>query len=276
MEGAELRRLREEKNLTEEETAKRLRVTPEDILAWEKGEAEPTVTQAIGLAETYGVSPGMLFLNQSAENPETIGKTAGNEKKDTPSPQVCLAICKDCRKPVFRPEDLVDIAGKNEAACYLCRSCFLKRIDKKRKEKIRETEEKRKLSYIGGSIAAVILLAIGIFFSGFENSLVYLRGSALLAVIAFTLVSCCVLDNNAVGEIIGTIFGLGFVRMPGVIFSLDLGGLIFLVAVKLLLSVLSMCIAAVFGILALAIGGVCSVFVYPFALRKSYLHPEKD
>jgi hypothetical protein len=44
-------------------------------------------------------------------------------------------------------------------------------------------------------------------------------------VCAFALASCLILGNNFVGEMIAEIFSWGFVKMPGVIFELDLDGI---------------------------------------------------
>ena len=90
-----------------------------------------------------------------------------------------------------------------------------------------------------------------------------------------SLVSCLILDNNFIGEMISEIFSWGFVRFPGLIFTLDLDGIIWLITVKLLFWVLGFLIAALFGLLAVSLGLVLSIFVYPFALAKNIRSGEK-
>lgn len=126
----------------------------------------------------------------------------------------------------------------------------------------------RNKSFIWGGVAAAILLVIGIVTG---NIAVF----AILAVTGFTLVSCLILDNNFLGEMIVEIFSWGFVRMPGVIFTLDLDGIIWLLTVKLLFWILGLVLALVAGLLAIALGLVLSVFVYPFALVKNIRHGEE-
>ncbi|MBQ4070962.1 MAG: hypothetical protein IJD51_00925 [Clostridia bacterium] len=126
----------------------------------------------------------------------------------------------------------------------------------------------RNKSFIWGCVAAAILLVIGIVTG---NIAVF----AILAVTGFTLVSCLILDNNFLGEMIVEIFSWGFVRMPGVIFTLDLDGIIWLLTVKLLFWILGLVLALVAGLLAIALGLVLSVFVYPFALVKNIRHGEE-
>jgi hypothetical protein len=68
---------------------------------------------------------------------------------------------------------------------------------------------------------------------------------------------------------IATIFSWGFVTMPGLIFTLDLDGIIWLLTVKLLFWIIELLLAIAFGLLAIALGAIMSLFVYPFALIKN-------
>lgn len=116
-------------------------------------------------------------------------------------------------------------------------------------------------SFILGGITAVIIFIFGILLKqiGFFS---------ILAVLSFTLVSCLILKNNFIGDMILEVFSWGFVKMPGLIFTLDLDGLIWLLTVKLLFWIIGFVLAAVCGILAIVLGLVVSLFVYPFALCK--------
>ena len=87
---------------------------------------------------------------------------------------------------------------------------------------------------------------------------------------AFTLISCLILDNNFIGEMIAEIFSWGFVTMPGLIFTLDLDGIIWLLSVKLLFWIIELILATACGILAVILGLVLSLFVYPFAIYKNF------
>ena len=66
----------------------------------------------------------------------------------------------------------------------------------------------------------------------------------------------------------------GFVNMPGVIFDLDLDGIIWLITVKLFLWILGILLAIFTFLLGVMVGLVVSVFAYPFAISKSVKHPE--
>ena len=93
---------------------------------------------------------------------------------------------------------------------------------------------------------------------------------------SFTLISCLILDNNFIGEMISAIFGWGFVTMPGLIFTLDLDGIIWFLTVKLLFWILGIVLAILCGILGIFVGLVMSLFVYPYALYQNIKHGEED
>ena len=123
-------------------------------------------------------------------------------------------------------------------------------------------------SFIWGGVTAAALVVLGI---ATENILPMI----IIALTGFTLVSCLILGNNFIGEMIAEIFSWGFVRFPGLIFTLDLDGIIWLITVKLLFWVLGFLLAILFGILAIALGLLLSVFVYPFALVKNIRNGEE-
>ena len=120
-------------------------------------------------------------------------------------------------------------------------------------------------SFVWGGLVAVALIVIGIVTSN-------VAVCCVLGVLAFTLISCLILNNNFVGDMVAEIFSWGFVRMPGLIFTLDLDGIIWLLTVKLLFWILGFVLAALCGILAITLGLIVSVFVYPFAIYKNIKH----
>ena len=91
----------------------------------------------------------------------------------------------------------------------------------------------------------------------------------------FTLISCCLLANNFVGEMTATIFSWGFVQMPGLIFTLDVDGCLWFILTKIFLGLLGILLAILCAILAIVIGGFVSIFVYPYAITKNIKHPER-
>ena len=135
---------------------------------------------------------------------------------------------------------------------------------------------KRTHSFVWGGIAAAALIITGIILSAQASDFSNIVFWILLGVAGFTLTSCLILDNNFVGEMIAEIFSWGFVTMPGLIFTLDLDGIIWLLTVKLLFWILGILLAILCGALAIALGLFVSIFVYPFALRKNIVKGENS
>lgn len=59
-------------HLTQREVAKKLGVTTNTIVAWEKSRREPSVTQAKTLADTYGMPFDSIIFFKPANNLELI------------------------------------------------------------------------------------------------------------------------------------------------------------------------------------------------------------
>ena len=128
--------------------------------------------------------------------------------------------------------------------------------------KINQT--RRIYSFVFGGIAAVLLFLLFGVWAGEYGA------GAVLGVMGFTLVSCLILDNNFIGEMIDSIRDFGFVSFPGLIFELSLDGVIWLLTVKLLFWIIGILLAVLFLALGLILGAVLSVFTYPYAIMRSY------
>ena len=138
-------------------------------------------------------------------------------------------------------------------------------------------EKNRRIhAYVWSGIAAAAML--GIFIASYVSSgeIEKLFTGLILSVVCFTFLSCLILANNFIGELVADIFSWGFVQMPGLIFTLDLDGIIWLLTVKLLFWILGLLLAVLCGLLGVVIGAGVSVFVYPFALYKAYRGKEGE
>ena len=129
-------------------------------------------------------------------------------------------------------------------------------------------------SFIWSGLVAIALIVVGIVLSVNTSDYTNLAFYGVLGILAFGLISCLILKNNFVGDMMAEVFSWGFVRLPGLIFTLDLDGIIWLLTVKLLFWILGFILAALCGILALVLGLVVSIFVYPYALVKNIREPE--
>ena len=126
-----------------------------------------------------------------------------------------------------------------------------------------ENKKRRIWSLVGGGIALAVFIAFGI--SGGETVYGIVNG-----IMGFTFVSCLILKNTFLPDMVGEIMSWGFVQRPGLIFTLDLDGIIWLLSVKLLFFVLGIFLALLAGAFAIFIGAFVSVVVYPFAIIKNF------
>ena len=131
-------------------------------------------------------------------------------------------------------------------------------------------------SFVWSGIAAIALLIFGITQFVQSSNASMLSGAIAVSIMSFTLISCLILDNNFIGDMISGIFSWGFVTMPGLIFTLDLDGIIWFLTVKLLFWILGIVLAILCGMLGIFIGLVVSVFVYPYALYRNIKYGEED
>ncbi|MBO5111554.1 MAG: helix-turn-helix domain-containing protein [Clostridia bacterium] len=76
--GQIIRRLRKERNYTQEELAELLDVTPQAISKWENDMGMPDVSQIVPIARTFGVSTDTLFGTLGANESEEVSRIVRN------------------------------------------------------------------------------------------------------------------------------------------------------------------------------------------------------
>ena len=76
--GQIIRRLRKEKNLTQEELAELLGVTFQAVSKWENDNGMPDISQVVPLAHVFGVSTDILFGTVGANDTDDVLKIVKN------------------------------------------------------------------------------------------------------------------------------------------------------------------------------------------------------
>lgn len=133
---------------------------------------------------------------------------------------------------------------------------------------------RRVRSYVWGGVAGIFCLVLGIVTAISVSDFLNFVAWGTIGVLSFTFISCLLLKNNFIGDMVLEIFSWGFIRMPGLIFTLDLDGIIWLITVKLALFVLGIALALVCGLFGVILGMLLSLFVYPYALYKNIKYGE--
>lgn len=280
--GEKLKSLRNERKMTQKDLAEKLNVSAQAVSRWENDEVEPSLETLGQLATIFDVSVDELFgkeppVRQSAtdsaaapdEARADVIAAAREEARAAIATQApVLGVCEDCSKPLYKAQDIVRIRHEDSAATVLCVNCDAKRKIRQATLEREELTSDRRRSWIWSSVAAVafFLLSIIAAFAPEKKDpsllLIGLGGSVLILAFVF----CCILDNTFVGEMWSTIAHWGFVDMPGVIFSLDFDGIVFLIATKILFAILGFLLAVASVVFATALGLVIGIFAFPFAI----------
>jgi len=76
--GQIIRRLRKERNLTQEELAEQLNITYQAVSRWENGTGMPDISQIVPLSNVFGVSTDVLFGTVGVNDKEEVWKIINN------------------------------------------------------------------------------------------------------------------------------------------------------------------------------------------------------
>lgn len=274
--GIRIRELRLANNMTQKDLADILFVTPQAVSRWESNTAEPSLDIIDKLASHFDVSVDYMMGKAPQENKSV---TPIIEKKVETRP--VLAVCESCNTPLYSGNDIVRKShtsgsrGQHRTHTrVICATCNEKQIKAQIEYAEMEGKKNRLRSFILGGLIAAAVLTLALLVTIPTGDAAIISGGVLVSILSFTLSGCLFLRNNFVGDMVGGIIDWGFIRFPGLIFTLDLDGIIWLLTVKLLFWAIGFIVAFAFLFLAVALGLAVSAFVYPFALRKSILRPD--
>lgn len=275
--GEKIKELRTKNSLTQKDLADKLYVTAQAVSRWEKNEVEPSVSTITELSKIFGISVNELLGEEHKE--ETKAETKVEPQiiiqKETVYQEAkpVLAVCEQCNKPLYNAKDIVRLTqGENKKV--LCWPCHKKNVERELQQKIDYGRSQRKKSFGWGiAIACVVLiLAISAIITT-KPSALYTSCYIFLVFASFTFSSCLFLKNNFIEDVFDTVKGWT-IRFPGLIFTLDLDGIIWFLTVKLIFGIISFLISVIAFIAALLLCCALSIFVYPYAIIKNIKHPE--
>ncbi len=280
--GERLASYRKMKNLTQQQLGDQLNISSQAVSKWENDLSEPDIATLRKLATLYGVSISDLLGDEAApEQNETAG-TAAPKAEEAPQkqepiapPPPVLAVCEKCNRPIYKGSEIVrqhSYYGHSAIEHIICADCDRKQKAAHASYMRTKAASRRKWSFILGGLGFAAVLVAMILLGVFKDPSKIALG-IITPIAAFTLISCLLFSNNFIGEMIEAIAGFS-IRMPGVIFSFDLDGIIWFITVKLTLFLLGVALSILCFLLAIALGLVVSIFVYPFALVKNINRPE--
>lgn len=270
--GEKIATLRKSAGMTQAELGKALNVTFQAVSKWERCESLPDFETMSRMAKIFGVPIG--YFEEGGEIEE---ETAEEETEEEPAPAKMLGVCKACGKVVNEGEEY------SVSPELVCKVCAARRAAAKKKEAEEQAERGRAMARAreeearaarrrahrirnrGLIVSAIIMAPVLAFLLystvkwGSKEDIGYsVLGFFVIAVCGYTYIAQLFWGGLIVDI---TLFSGKIIGTPGVIFSLDLDGVIFLIVVK----VLFMILRALVYFLTVALGIVIAMIVAPFA-----------
>ena len=269
--GKKIAELRTANKMTQAQLGEMLNVTSQAVSKWENGLSEPDIESIKKICEIFQISFNEFFGAEPKQDTKETTQQAPQE-----APAVVLAYCDTCDKPLYNPKEY-RVTIENGVQHTTCLGCVPKKADAKLKaaeqarerhraaEKHENWRELRKgmlWGTVGGVALAVIMLIVGI---SQNDPLIYILGTIFGAYGGFAMLTQLIWMNS-VWDVFG--FFLRTVKWPGVIFTLDLEGIFFLIFVKILFAVLGAIIGLLLFIIGFFVTWAYAMIIFPFALIK--------
>ena len=277
--GAKIAELRASKKMTQAELGAMLNVTSQAVSKWENGLSEPDMESIRKLCEIFEITFDEFF---------GVDPKPEEKSESTATGAVVLAYCDMCDKPLYNPKEY-QVSIENGVQHTTCLECVPKKEEAKRKareeqiarenkarsEKLareraaRQNEEMRDLKkgLLWGIVGAIALAAISLIATiTTKQDVAIIIVSGVLGLYGGYALLTQFIWVNSVWDVFG--FFLRTLKLPGVIFTLDIEGLLFLIFVKVLGAVLSAIVSVLLFIVGFIVTWIYAMIIFPFALIK--------
>ena len=285
--GTKIASLRKTNGCTQAQLGEYLNISYQAVSKWERGEASPDFDTMSKIAKFFNVPLSYFEKDGQEEAAVTAVAEPAPTPVVTPAPtpvKEMLGVCKQCGKVVYEGDEGV------KSPALMCKKCVeeRKRAEQRKAEEERKARERkiqeeklkaarrkeeikrsRNKGLIWGAVITGILFICSLF-GGFPSNgagavIGHIFELLLGAAVIFTFVSQLFWDGAVLdcvlagGKVIGT---------PGIIFSFDLDGFIFLIAMKILFALLRMFVFLLTALVCVFAGIVISPFTFFFALHR--------
>lgn len=282
--GKKITEHRKKLELTQKDLGDMLNVSPQAVSKWENGQAEPDASTMRKLCSIFKISTDeLLGIEQPREETAATAATAPAPAQTAPEApaervteqKIINGYCERCKKPVGPGEYVITHSGRSIQHIF-CNQCKTE-IDKAGRISEYTDHKKRTVkSVIWGAVAGV-LAAAGMLVCLLVGDPTFPKAdTAILTVVAGVSFFSFIMQALWEGVVTDMFFFfLKSFKMPGVIFTLDLDGLIFLILVKIGGAILGAILSVVFFLIGLIITPLVSVFILPFAAIKRSAEAKK-
>ncbi len=278
--GKKLSNCRKLAGLTQQQLGEKLNLSAQAISKWENDMAEPDLASLKVLADLYKVTVDDLLdpkVDLHSPQQHEAPSAADGVKTESFAP---IGYCKVCG---------IAVTEKNKGSStpvVLCKACLAKKNEEERlmrekearaKEETRRKGERRKAAVKSkqktllawsislASIAFVLSLVIGIFLFVSAGAI------GIFIAIAFALCLGCFVGSMffecAVKDVFWDWASKSF-HAPGLIFSFDLDGFLWLIGMKILFWAIGILFGLFVGAIGFAIALLIAPFVYPYVIVK--------
>ncbi len=285
-------------NMTQTELGEKLNVTAQAVSKWENGLSDPDLITINRLSKIFGVTTDDLIGGDETEKEtappqaqeaaaEAEGEIASAHSQEAsangdddvhgqivsataaqPAPQevsapprVIVAYCDDCKRPIEQGEKY-HVKTYRSGQKITCPECHHKNMLTSKSAELYDAKKALKRGFIwGGSVGggtALIFLLAAIISGDYAWC-----AALLISLWLFVFIAQCFWGEWMFEFMC---FFLHSFRMPGVIFTLDLDGIIWAISVKILLGFLSVCLSALIALFGVAVSLIVSIVSFPVAL----------
>lgn len=268
--GEKISFLRKKQGYTQAELGNVLGVTYQAVSKWERNDSMPDFDMISKLAKLFGVP--ISYFEHSGEVDENNSehhfvddevKEAANDTATT-SVKQALGTCTVCGRYVYEDNVGEETPKLVCSACHAERVAQAQRDEADRQQKIEMDDRALSARFKKRVIWATVVAAI-IGLAALIVGLIELKDYGAGMIIAY-VVACLVMSlwifqlffDGVVRDV--TLAGLYVIKLPGIIFSASLDGLIFLVVMKILFFIIS----AVVFVGAIIITSLAAMFVSIF------------
>lgn len=269
--GKIIAQLRREHNMTQAELGAKLNVTYQAVSKWENDQSQPDFATMAQIAELFHV-PLTIFLGgeeketavaaAAAESAEPVlgyCTVCGNAvRQDNVAQQRPVLICKDCVEADARRKEEEARAAEQQ---------------KERQEQGRKLANKRTRNrglIWGGVIALVVMILVAVFYAIGGGT----AGAGIVAVLITGIFVYTFSSQMFWGGFIfeTCLFGGKIIGTPGIIFSFDLDGFIFLIVMKVIFALLKLFIFLITFVFFAIVSILLSPFTFVPALIRVSQH----
>lgn len=254
--GTKITELRKQNNLTQDQLGKELNISAQAVSKWERNLSEPDLYAIKAMSNIFHVSIDTL-INDNNDLPVVkteIAKTTlecshchKTISKDDAYQLQPSVLCKECRAEVEKQiKDLTSTTNKKEEN------------ETKVENKIHKHHFSLLFKFLLSGVLSLVLLVLGLVF-GDSKSALDICGTIITTLVIFTFLFQ-VFSETIIQDIVFGSFGKS-IQMPGVIFSLDIDSILFMLAYKFIVAPI---IVFLVGVVVFIGGLLLALIISPF------------